>query len=341
MKRRSVVSHSDTRLRHLDLALLRVFIAVFETRGVVRAAQQLAMSQPGLSTALARLRTLLDDPLFIKTARGMEPTTRARALVEPIRSILDTVQARLFTPPEFNPTNTQREFRLALSDIGEGIYLPLVLQRVAQEAPGARVRSVTLSPQALAQAMDTGEVDLAVGYFPDIRTGDYLHRRVGLHSFACIMRSDHPLAGKRMSLAQFAGLGHVVIEASGRSQEVLEKFFRSHRIQRRVVLHTPHFMSVPVIVASTDVVAIVPQALADFITTQRGLCQVPLPFVPPTFQVNMHWHRSVHNDPGNRWLREVLISQFATLQARAYDRNGRKSSGARVAAATPKRKAKT
>jgi len=310
-------------MHKLDIQLLKVFLAVFDTRSVGQAALRLQMSQPGLSTALARLRGVLQDPLFVKTPRGMEPTTRARDLHEPVRSILEAVETQLFVKPEFDPTTSTREFRIALSDIGEGIYLPLALQSLAETAPGVTLRSVSLAPRQLEEAMDAGEVDLAAGYFPDIRTGEFLHRRVGLHSFACIMRSGHPLANARLSMKQFTELRHVVIEASGRSQEVLEKFFKSRRIRRRVVLHTPHFMSVPVIVASTDVVATVPQALADFITTQRGLVQVPLPFVPPTFQVNFYWHRSVHQDPGSRWLRELLFSRIDELQARGYDRNGR------------------
>jgi DNA-binding transcriptional LysR family regulator len=310
-------------MEKLDLRLLEAFLAVFDTRSVGRAALRVGMSQPGLSTALSRLRKMLGDPLFVRTPRGMEPTMRARALYEPMREILGTVESRLFTKPAFDPATSTREFRLALSDIGEGIYLPLARQGIAGVAPGVRLRSVSLAPRQLEEAMDAGEVDLAAGYFPDIRTGEFLHRRVGLHSFACIMRTDHPMAGTRLTLKQFTGLPHVVIEAGGRSQEVLEKFFRSRRIERNVVLHTPHFMSVPVIVASTDVVATVPQALADFMTTQRGLTQVTLPFVPPTFQVNIHWHRSVHQDPGNKWLRDLLFDTIPVLQARGYDRNGR------------------
>ena len=310
-------------MQKLDFRLLEVFLAVSETRSVGQAALRLQMSQPGLSTALGRLRRVLQDPLFVKTPRGMEPTTRARELYEPVREVLAAVESRLLVKPGFDPATSAREFRIALSDIGEGIYLPLALQGIAGAAPGVTLRSVSLAPRQLEEAMDSGKVDLAAGYFPDIRTGEYLHRRVGLHSFACIMRSDHPMANARLTMKQFTALGHVVIEAGGRSQEVLEKFFKSRRIRRRVVLYTPHFMSVPVIVASTDVVAIVPQALADFITTQRGLKQVPLPFVPPTFQVNIHWHRSVNNDPGYKWLRDKLFSNIPVLQARGYDRNGR------------------
>lgn len=319
-------------LPNLDLRLLRVFVAVFETRSVGQAALRVQMSQPGLSTALARLRTALEDPLFVRTARGMEPTTRARALIEPVTGILEAIESRVYSKPDFDSATSTREFRLALSDIGEGIYLPLAIRSIGAVAPAVTLRSVSLAPRALEEAMASGSVDLAAGYFPDIRTGEFLHRRVGLHSFACIMRSDHPLVATRLTMEQFTGLGHVVIEAAGRSQEVLEKFFRSKRILRKRVLHTPHFMSVPEIVASTDLVATVPQALADFITTRRGLTQVPLPFVPPTFQVNIHWHRSVQDDPGNKWLRDTLFEQIHLLQARGYDRNGRPVRRARIRA---------
>ncbi len=319
-------------MHNLDLRLLRVFVAVFETRSVGQSALRLQMSQPGLSTALARLRSALGDPLFVRTPRGMEPTARARALADPVRGILEAVKATLYSTPEFDPASSRREFRLALSDIGEGIYLPLALPSIGAAAPGVTLRSVSMAPKQLEEAMAAGEVDLAAGYFPDIRAGEFLHRRVGMHSFACIMRSDHPLAGSRLSLKQFTALGHVVIEAAGRSQEVLEKFFRRKRIQRRIVLHTPHFMSVPEIVASTDAVATVPQALADFITTQRGLVQVALPFVPPTFQVNIHWHRSLQDDPGSKWLRDMLFAQIHKLQARGYDRNGRTARRSRARA---------
>jgi DNA-binding transcriptional LysR family regulator len=307
---------------NLDLKLLQVFLAVFESRSVGQAAISLRMSQPGVSTAMTRLRRTFGDPLFVRTTRGMKPTTRALALREPIRAIVESIESRLLAQPEFDPATSTRQFRLSLSDIGEGIYLPLILQAIAEVAPGVSLRSVSLPPKQLHEAMEAGAVDLAAGYFPDIKASEFLHRRVGLHSFACIVGRGHPLASMPMTFKRFTEARHVVIEASGRSQEVLEKYLKSKRIQRRVVLYTPHFMSVPVVVASTDLVAIVPQALADFTRAQPELKQVPLPFVPPTFQVNIHWHRAGHDDPGNRWLREIMFSKIHVLQARRYDRNG-------------------
>jgi DNA-binding transcriptional LysR family regulator len=312
----------------VDLPLLRVFLAVYDTRSVSRAALALDMSQPGLSTALRRLREALGDPLFVKTSGGMEPTSRARDICPHVRDVLHTIDKQLVAVPEFDPATSTREFRLALSDIGEGIYLPIAIRSIQEHAPSVSLRSVFMPPRDLEEAMAAGEVDMAAGYFPDIKTGEFLHRRVGFHSFTCIMRADHPVQAERLTLEQYMALDHIKIEAAGRSQEVFELFLRKKKLQPRVILSTPHFMSVPVIVGSTDAVATVPQALADFMSGMPEIRQVKLPFLPPVFQVNLYWHRSAQNDPANRWLREVFAEQFHTLRARRYDRHGRSEQAA-------------
>jgi DNA-binding transcriptional LysR family regulator len=310
---------------NLDLHLLQVFLAVFEKRSVGEAALALRMSQPGLSTALARLRVILQDPLFVKTSRGMEPTSRAQALLDPIRAIVDTISMELLVAPEFVAATSTREFCLALSDIGEGIYLPLALRNIQEQAPSVALRSVFMPPKQLEEAMSARTVDLALGYFPDIKGNQFFQRRIGLHSFACLIRTEHPYVTDALTMEQFRELGHVIVEASGRSQEMLEEFMKKKGFERKVVLRTPHFMSVPIIVAGTDAIAIVPQALADFFSYLPGIRQVRLPFTPPTFQVNMYWHRSAQLDPGNLWLREVMNSQFPVIQGRAYHRSGKLS----------------
>jgi DNA-binding transcriptional LysR family regulator len=308
---------------NLDLHLLKVFLAIFETRNIGQAAAALKMSQPGLSTALARLRAILQDPLFIKTSRGMEPTSRAQALLGPIHSIVNSINSELLVAPSFEAATSTREFRIALSDIGEGIYLPIAIRGIQEQAPSVSLRSLFMPPKQLEEEMAAGTVDLAIGYFPDIKSNQFFQRRVGLHSFACIVRVDHPDVKAQLTMKQFSELGQVIVEAPGRSQEVFESFMKKKRYERKIVLRTPHFMSVPVIVANTDAIAVVPQALADFSATQRDFRQVQLPFVPPTFQVNLYWHRSAQLDPGNRWLREMMISHFPAIQSRAYHRSGR------------------
>lgn len=313
--------------RNLDFRLLRTFATIFDMRSVSKAALALDMSQSGLSTALARLRLHFNDPLFTKTSAGMEPTSRARTLIEPARTILRVVDNELLAVPAFDPATSAREFRFALSDIGEGIYLPLAIQGIQSTAPNITLRSVFMPPQQLEEAMAAGDVDLAAGFFPDIKGSHFFQRRVGLHSFTCIARAGHPATRGRLSMADYGRLDHVVVEAPGRSLEVFEKFLKQRGIKRHVVLRTPHFMSVPTIVAETDAVATVPQALADFIKGQKGVVEVRLPFTPPTFQVNLFWHRSAQHDPANQWLRELLIDKFPALLKRGYDRNGRAAQG--------------
>ncbi len=308
--------------RNLDIRLLRVFSSIYLHRSVSAAARELDMSQPGVSTALMRLRNQLQDPLFTRTTLGMEPTRRAREMMAPIRRILQTVDHELLAPPGFEPSTSSKEFRLALSDIGEGIYLPLAIRSIQYTAPSISLRTVVMPPRQLEEAMAAGEVDLAAGFFPDIRGTQVIQRRVGLHSFTSIARVGHPATRERLTVEQYAQLGHIVVEAPGRSQEVFDQFLREKRIRLKVLLRTPHFMSVPVVVAETDAVAIVPQALGDFVRNYGGLQELPMPFVPPTFQVNLFWHRSAQNDPSNVWLRELMISQFPTLRLRRYARNG-------------------
>lgn len=306
----------------MDLNLLRIFLAIYEAKSVGGAARALGMSQPGLSTALGRLRDQLGDPVFQRGASGMEPTSRARALVESVRGIMRAVDDDVLRPPAFDPANSRREFRVALTDIAEGIYLPTLLRALKASGPHMSLRSVFMSPQELEAEMASGSVDIAAGYYPDIKGSAFMHRRIGLHSFACIVGQLHARLGDRMTMEQFSTLPHVVVEATGRSQEVFDRFLQKRRISRRVILRSPHFMSVPYIVADSDAVSIVPQALADFVADHPLIKQVAMPFKPPVFQVNLYWHRSAHADPANKWLREALIREFPKLRARAYDRNG-------------------
>lgn len=307
---------------NIDTQLLTIFVNIYQTRSVSIAAQKLKLSQPGISSALKRLRNTLNDQLFIKTSNGMEPTSRSHELIGPITEILKSIEFNFNSKSSFDPKTSQREFVIALSDIGEGIYLPLFLKKIQAINSGITLRSVSLPPKLLEESMIAGKVDLAAGFFPDIKSAQFLHRRVGLHSFACIMRKGHPLSSQKITIKKFLEQHHIAIEAPGRSQEVFEKFLIEKKLNRKVILKTPHFMSVPFIVSETDAIATVPQALADFITTGNRLIQTRLPFTPPTFQVNLHWHKNVDKEPGNQWLRNIVFENLEEIKQKSYSRNG-------------------
>jgi DNA-binding transcriptional LysR family regulator len=156
-------------LPNFDLNLLPILLALHDARSVSMAAQQLGMSQPGVSTALGKLRAAFDDPLFVRTSRGMEPTPRALALIPAARDVLARVQQGILETGAFDPATTTHTFSISLSDVGEMVFLPRIVEAMARHAPRASVQSVSLPPAQIERALETGSLDLAVGYFPDLK----------------------------------------------------------------------------------------------------------------------------------------------------------------------------
>lgn len=210
----------------------------------------------------------------------------------------------------FDPRTSTATFTFALSDIGEMVFLPKLLQRIQREVPGASVASVTLPADQTAAALEAGSVDLAIGYFPDIKKNNFFQQRLFSHPFICLLRADHELRGSRLTLPQFLKLGHAVIRAEGRSQEVFERFLEKQKIQRRVVLSTPHFMSIPFIIATMDLVVTVLLAVGTSFSTFANIRLVKPPLEIPTFDLKQHWHRKYHEDPKNKWLRSMIVDLF-------------------------------
>ena len=298
-------------LETLDLNLLRILVALADARSVSAAALSIGASQPAFSAALARLRQFFDDALFIRTGRGMLPTPRAEQLIEAARGILARIQLDMLSPPLFEASHQTGIFTLALSDVGEVVFLPRILERLTRLAPGFSVRSVSLSHQATERGLESGEVDLAIGYFPDLTGQNLFQQRLFTHHFLCLSRADHPIKGEALTLEQFQTLGHAVVRAEGRSQELVEKFLRDRQIERRIVLYTPHFMSLPFILARTDLIATVPHAVAlAFSKSYGNMRMIETPFKLPRFDLKQYWHRKYHGDTRNSWLRQLVVSLF-------------------------------
>ena len=299
-----------TDLAKIDLNLLVVFNDLLETRSVTQTGQTLGMSQPAVSYALARLRKTFNDPLFIRIRNRMHPTPRASALAVSTRGILERVRTELLQFVDFDPKTTDKTFTLGMSDVGEMIFLPKLFRQVSEDAPGAGVRTVTLDPDSLAAAMEAGEVDLALGYFPDLQRAGFYQQQISVSGFMCIGRADNPHMKDRLTLPRFLKAPHVSIRAAGRSQEIIEKHFKTAKIQRRIALTLPHFLSLIEILPQTDLIATVPTRVAESLARNAALKVQPLPVKSPTFAVKQFWHRRFHQDPGNRWVRGVVRGLF-------------------------------
>lgn len=296
-----------------DLNLLRIAVALYDEQSVTRAAAKLRMSQPAVSTALKKLRESLADPLFLKTGAAMRPTPRAHNLVAEARQILARVEDGVLAEVPFDPVLASFTVSIALSDVGEMVFLPRILERVKALAPQVCVRSVSMPPDQLQSSLEAGDVDLAVGYFPDLRKSNFIQQRLFNHHFVCLLRTDHPVRSSRLSMQQFLELEHAVVHAEGRSQEILERFLARQKVERKVVLRTPHFMSLPMIIARSDLVATVPHAIGMYWSGPgTKIRSALLPFEVPPIVLRQHWHRRFHNDARNKWLRAIVRELFSS-----------------------------
>jgi DNA-binding transcriptional LysR family regulator len=298
--------------RSFDLNLLPVLVKIHEHGSVSAAATQLGLSQSAVSAALAKLRLKYRDPLFQRVGHGMQPTARMRMLIEPLRDAMTRLDGTFMAGQGFNPRTTEQTFSLAMSDLGEMVFMPKVLRRIRQVAPGATVRSVAASAAQIERGLESGEIDLAVGYFPDLREKSFMERHLFFHHFVCLLRANHPITATTLSVAQFLSLEHAVVYGAGRTYEIFERYLRSRKIHRRVVLETPHFMSIPFVISESDLIVTVPHAVGIFVKRVHMNIRIAQPPVrSPRIDLKLHWHRNFQRDAKNRWLRDVVSGLFS------------------------------
>lgn len=295
---------------NLDLNLLRVLGALFEEGQATKAAVRLSLSQPAVSHALAKLRSSLGDELFVRESNALKPTPFAESIREPVRRLLEIVANEIVHVRDFDPATTRRRFTISTSDIGELVFLPQLLRHFSAVAPNATLRSLSMRPADLESAMAEGVVDLALGYFPDLSGSSFFQQKLFEHRFACLVRRDHPAIGPKLTLEQFLSADHVVVAQEGRSQEIFEKRMLDLRLRRRVLLQSPHFMSVPLLVAHSDMIATVPRAVGRAYCRMAPLRLLVPPIRIPSIPLRQFWHRRVHSDPSVTWLRKSIAELF-------------------------------
>lgn len=291
--------------RTLDLNLLAVFDAIMAEGNLTRAAQRLAMSQPAMSNALSRLRVALDDPLFTRSARGMVPTARARLLAAPVRQALDLIGSALRPSTSFDYHSSQRRFVVAVEDYGEAVIVPRLIDWLSQVAPGLQLDVRPIAYAALRDALQNGEVDLAVSYFR-VRSPE-CHSRVLLEeSLVSMVRQDHPSVGETLSLEQYLALPHVILMPRTAGGPVIDHVLSGMGLKRRIALQVPHFLSMPLIVKGTDFVCTLPRRMANVYAENFRLRVLKTPVECPTIPVYLLWHRSLDAEPGHAWLRDSI-----------------------------------
>jgi DNA-binding transcriptional LysR family regulator len=293
----------------LHMKLLLAFEAMLTYRNVTAAAEAIGLSQPAMSVCLNRLRALFNDPLFVRTSRGMEPTPYAQELADPIRAALNTLRQTLNRNTSFDPSTSTRTFHISMTDIGARVFLPPLLQHLSKVAPGVNLHAVQLPIKELREALESGEMDLAVGFIPGLSTG-YYQQRFFNRSYVCIARRDHPVIGDTLSLDEYLAASHAVVSAPGTGHDVVESVLAERGYTRRVALHVSHFLAIPLIIASTDLVVTIPTMLAESYLHTSNIKLLAPPLAFPEYAIAQYWHSRFHKDPANRWLRGLLSEMF-------------------------------
>ena len=297
-------------LQNIDLNLLVVFNELLRQRRVSSVAATLGISQPAISNALNRLRKALGDELFLRTSKGMVPTPFAETLAEPIAYALGTIHSTLNVTSHFDPASSTRAFSIAMTDIGEIYFVPGLMKRLAKVAPGVSISTVRNQSDTLREDMERGNVDLAIGFLPDLKTG-YFQRRLFRQKYVCLFRKGHPLAKTGMTTKAFLESEHVSIVAEGTGHGMVDSAIQRAGIQRNVRLRVPHFVAVGHILQTTDLVAVVPEAYATRTLAPFDLVSAPCPIKIPDIAINVLWHARNHREPGNQWIRQLVFDEFS------------------------------
>lgn len=306
----------------LDLNLLRVLVQVHADRNVSHAADHLGMSQPAVSSALKRLRDRLGDRLFIPTARGMQATPLAEQLAPQIASALASIGESMACRVSFDAATSRRQFSIAMTDIGEVHFLPPLARTLRTTAPGIGIATVRNTAVNLRVDMEQGKVDLALGHLPDLTT-DFHQRLLFTQRYVCLFRKGHPLETAADALQAYASAEHALVLSVGTGHGRADDAIDKAGVARRIRLRVPHFVALADVLESSDLVATVPEVFARRSVQRFHLGYRAHPVDLPTIEIRVFWHAKFHQDPANRWLRELIVGRFGEGRSGAAAEGGR------------------
>jgi DNA-binding transcriptional LysR family regulator len=301
-------------LSDIDLNQLVLFQHLMVERRVSKVADKLGLTQPAVSNTLAKLRRQFGDDLFVRTPAGMMPTPFAEQLAEPIGYALGMIHSGLNQHSRFNPTTVNRAVTIGMTDIGEIVFLPALVERLRQAAPGVSLSTVRTTATNLRDDMEAGKVDLAIGPLPQLKAG-FFQRRLFRQRYVCLFRQGHALDRKRLSLSDFKAAEHLMIVSAGTGHGKVDDLIKRAGIERQVRLTVPHFVSVGHILQRSDMVATVTERLAQSLAQPFDLRFLPHPIALPEVAINVFWHAKVHRSPAHLWLRGLVFDLFGEDKA--------------------------
>lgn len=288
----------------IDLNLLVAFDALFSERNVTRAARRVGLSQPAMSNALSRLRALLDDELFVRSGRGMEPTARAQSLALPVREALARIEEALAPALAFDPARLDRVVRIAMTDNSMAVLLLETIERIRETAPNLDLHIKNTRPVGMTPMLDDGEIDLAIGVAGELEPR---HRAAALYTDRLVGIARRGRFGPGgPTLAQFVAAEHALVAPRNGPGGAIDAALAARGMKRRVFLTLPQFIFAPYAVAKADLVACVPARIALAKAELLDLEIFEPPVDMPEFTVSLIWHGRDEADPAHQWLRTTI-----------------------------------
>lgn len=294
---------------NIDVRLLRVFLALMAERSVSRAADRLGITQPAVSQTLARLRALFADPLLLRSRGGMIATERAQELEGSVRAILAEYERMLAPPDKFDPASSTRRFVITAPEYAEHLLVPKLLAQLRSEAPRVRVEVRAPQPERAVELLENGEVDVRVAWLvappSSLRSMPLFQDRI-----VCMASREHPQIRGSISLDQFLGLPHIRPLATARptSARVLDEAIEREGRKLEQTFYVQNFLTIPSILAGTDMISTLPSRLAATFTAQHSLQVLEPPLRLPRVRYAAYWHERSQKDSGHRWFRGMLLN---------------------------------
>ncbi len=294
-------------LRGIDLNLLVALDALLTERHVSRAAVRIGLSQPAMSNALSRIRALFADDILVRTPHGMEPTPRALELADTVKAALRQIERTFEREAAFDPATAALVFRVRMSDVLGFLLLPRVIPALERTAPGVALDISHLSPAETHDALESDRIDLAVSM--GLQHGMTIQERPILDDrMVCLVRAGHPLQSAS-GIEAFLSHRHLRISISPTDSRFVDNILASLGRRRDVAVNIPHWLLVPPLVRTSDLVAVMPERLAHVMMHETpGLATVDLPFASDGFQWALYWHRRHDQRPAHKWLRDMIVS---------------------------------
>lgn len=294
-------------MAHFDLNLITTFVTLYETQSLTVTAERLFVTQPSISYSLAKLREQFDDVLFVRSSQGMRPTRLAAQLYIGFKQAVRCIDASVGEATKFEPSHSNRQFRLALSDLGEMALLPRIMKRLNILAPNIELEIIPLEIDQVEAWLNDGHIDAAI-CSRGVTGAGISSKKLVTERYVCLLDAGHPRVHASLSMEQFLTEPHVLVTRTsghGMVEDVLQKL----GVKRRIKLRLPHFSVLPKLIPGTELLVILPSQIAE------SFCEMPLskplktyelPFEVPSFEVTLHWHSRSTQSTALSWFFEQV-----------------------------------